>query len=98
MFFDHPPFNNISQTNNIEWYDPAAITTNNGSLEITLSKKSTHGLDYQGGMIASWNKFCFTGGLVETSVTLPGSTSVAGLWPAVWALGNLGMHFFLSSS
>ncbi|KJA25874.1 glycoside hydrolase family 16 protein [Hypholoma sublateritium FD-334 SS-4] len=77
-------------TNNIEWYDPAAITTNNGSLEITLSEMSTHGLDYQGGMVASWNKFCFTGGLVETSVTLPGSPTVQGLWPAVWALGNLG--------
>ncbi|THH13369.1 hypothetical protein EW146_g6838 [Bondarzewia mesenterica] len=78
------------QTNNMEWYDPAAITTKNGALEITLSAKQTHGLDYQGGMMSTWNKFCFTGGLLETSVTLPGTTNVLGLWPAVWAMGNLG--------
>jgi hypothetical protein len=33
----------------MEWYDPAAVTTKNGSLRITLSAKQTHGLDYQGG-------------------------------------------------
>ncbi|KAL5534071.1 hypothetical protein ACEPAG_532 [Sanghuangporus baumii] len=77
-------------TNNMEWYDPEAITTKNGSLEITLSRKQTHGLDYEGGMISSWNKFCFTGGLLEASVVLPGETTIPGLWPAVWAMGNLG--------
>lgn len=78
------------QTNNMEWYDPAAITTRNGSLEITLSKKETHGMDYQGGMMSTWNKFCFTGGLVETAVVLPGAPNIVGLWPAVWMMGNLG--------
>ncbi|KAI0041789.1 glycoside hydrolase family 16 protein [Auriscalpium vulgare] len=78
------------ETGNMEWYDPAAVTTNNGALEITLSQKQTHGLDYQGGMVATWNKFCFTGGLLETSVTLPGINNVVGLWPAVWTMGNLG--------
>jgi beta-glucan synthesis-associated protein KRE6 len=82
----------VSQTNNLEWYDPAAITTKNGALEITLSKKETHDLDYQGGMMSSWNKFCFTGGLVVTSVTLPGAPNIVGLWPAIWAMGNLGLH------
>lgn len=38
------------QTNNLEWYDPAAVTTTNGSLVITLSKQQTHNLNYQGGM------------------------------------------------
>jgi beta-glucan synthesis-associated protein KRE6 len=78
------------QTNNMEWYDPAAITTRNGSLEITLSQKETHGMDYQGGMMSTWNKFCFTGGLVETSVVLPGTNNILGLWPAIWTMGNLG--------
>ncbi|KAI0041791.1 glycoside hydrolase family 16 protein [Auriscalpium vulgare] len=78
------------QTNNLEWYDPAAVTTKNGALEITLSIKDTHGLNYQGGMITSWNKFCFTGGLIEASVVLPGANNVLGLWPAVWTMGNLG--------
>ena len=40
--------------------------------------------------MSTWNKFCFTGGLVETAVSLPGLSNVAGLWPAVWAMGNLG--------
>jgi len=78
------------QTNNMEWYDPAAITTRNGSLEITLSAKQTHGLDYQGGMMTTWNKFCFTGGLVEAAVVLPGINNIVGLWPAIWTMGNLG--------
>ena len=77
-------------TNNKEWYDPAAITTKDGSLEITLSQKPNHDLNYTGGMVTSWNKFCFTGGLVEASVMLPGANNVAGLWPAIWAMGNLG--------
>ncbi|KIY66706.1 glycoside hydrolase family 16 protein [Cylindrobasidium torrendii FP15055 ss-10] len=77
-------------TNNMEWYDPAGVTTGNGSMLITLSVKPTHGLDYQGGMVQTWNKFCFTGGLVEAAVRLPGTHNIAGLWPAVWGMGNLG--------
>ncbi|OCH96052.1 glycoside hydrolase family 16 protein [Obba rivulosa] len=78
------------QTNNMEWYDPKAITTKNGSLIITLSAEPNHGMNYTGGMMTTWNKFCFTGGLVETSVVLPGINNVVGLWPAVWSMGNLG--------
>lgn len=74
----------------MEWYDPAAITTKEGNLLISLTDHAEHGLDYRGGMMSTWNKFCFTGGLIETSVQLPGSTDVLGLWPAVWAMGNLG--------
>ncbi|KAI9463509.1 glycoside hydrolase family 16 protein [Russula earlei] len=36
------------------------------------------------------NKFCFTGGMIEASVRLPGSSKMAGFWPAVWTMGNLG--------
>lgn len=78
------------ETNNLEWYDPAAITTANGSLVITLEQKETHDLNYQGGMMSSWNKFCFTGGYIEANVSLPGLNNIAGLWPAVWTMGNLG--------
>jgi beta-glucanase (GH16 family) len=49
-------------------------------------------MDYQGGLMSTWNKFCFTGGLVETSVTLPGYNNIVGLWPAVWTMGNLGLY------
>lgn len=78
------------QTNNLEWYDPRAVTTKDGALQITLSNIETHGLNYEGGMIMSWNKFCFTGGYLEVNVSLPGTSDVYGLWPAVWTLGNLG--------
>ncbi|KAF7337424.1 GH16 domain-containing protein [Mycena sanguinolenta] len=82
------------QTGDLEWYDPSAVTTKNGALEITLSQiddiSLNHNLSYRSGMISSWNKFCFTGGILVSSVTLPGTTNVLGLWPAVWAMGNLG--------
>lgn len=39
-------------TNNLEWYDPAGLSTENGALVVTLSKKETHGLHYQGGMMS----------------------------------------------
>lgn len=74
----------------MEWYDPEAITTRNGSLQITLSEHPEHNLNYQGGMMQTWNKFCFTGGYIEASVTLPGANDIQGLWPAIWTLGNLG--------
>ncbi|KAG8215428.1 glycoside hydrolase family 16 protein [Butyriboletus roseoflavus] len=87
-------------TNDLEWYDPAAVTTKHGALAITLSKEdpaTNHNLTYRSGMIQSWNKFCFTGGLIETSVILPGSNNVHGLWPAVWTMGNLGRAGFGAS-
>ena len=77
-------------TGNLEWYDPSAVTTRDGALEITLTKEPNHDLEYMGGMIQTWNKFCFTGGILEAAVMLPGSNNVHGLWPAVWAMGNLG--------
>ncbi|TFK56944.1 beta-glucan synthesis-associated protein [Heliocybe sulcata] len=78
------------QTNNMEWYSPDSITTKDGALQITLSEMAIHGLDYRGGMMSTWNKFCFTGGMIVTAVRLPGTNNVLGLWPAVWAMGNLG--------
>ncbi|ESK95066.1 glycoside hydrolase family 16 protein [Moniliophthora roreri MCA 2997] len=80
-------------TNNMEWYSPEAITTQGGSLVFTFSEKQNHGLNYQGGMMTTWNKFCFTGGLIEASVQLPDANNISLLlyrWPAIWTLGNLG--------
>ena len=82
---------NIAQgTNDLEWYDPSAITTKGGALVITFDAKDVHNLNYQSGMMTTWNKFCFTGGYVEAAVTLPGANNVAGMWPAIWSMGNLG--------
>ncbi|QRW20409.1 glycoside hydrolase family 16 protein [Rhizoctonia solani] len=77
-------------TNNLEWYDPSQVTTAGGSLRIELSAKHEHNLNYTGGMLSSWNKFCFTGGYIEANVSLPGASKTYGLWPAVWTMGNLG--------
>lgn len=80
-------------TDDLEWYDPSQATTKDGYLQLTLEKvtdvTSNHNLSYKSGMIQSWNKFCFTGGLIEASIRLPGSNTVSGLWPAVWTMGNL---------
>ena len=84
-------------TENLEWYDPKAITTRNGSLEIILTTEANHGLNYTGGMMSTWNKFCFTTGYVEVSVSMPGSPNAPGLWPAAWTMGNL-VRLFRSSS
>ncbi|TFK27264.1 concanavalin A-like lectin/glucanase, partial [Coprinopsis marcescibilis] len=80
-------------TNDLEWYDPSGATTSAGALQLTLSRAdpiSNHNLSYKSGMVQTWNKFCFTGGILEASIRLPGNTNAAGLWPAVWAMGNLG--------
>jgi len=49
-------------------------------------------------MLQTWNKFCFTGGIVEAKVQLPGKSEVGGLWPAFWLLGNLARHTYVGSS
>ncbi|CAA7262719.1 unnamed protein product [Cyclocybe aegerita] len=80
-------------TNDLEWYDPVQATTEGGSLRLKIERanpEDNHNMNYRSGMIQSWNKFCFTGGILEASVQLPGSSIVSGLWPAVWAMGNLG--------
>ncbi|KAF8958562.1 beta-glucan synthesis-associated [Flammula alnicola] len=80
-------------TNDLEWYDATQPTTKGGALRLTIEKVdpiNNHNLTYRSSMIQSWNKFCFTGGLIEAAVTLPGSNQVSGLWPAVWTMGNLG--------
>lgn len=81
-------------TNDLEWYDPSQLTTSGGALQITLDRVANpadnHNLTYKSGMLQSWNKFCFTGGILEASIRLPGQSDVQGLWPALWTLGNLG--------
>ncbi|KAF7300811.1 GH16 domain-containing protein [Mycena kentingensis (nom. inval.)] len=83
-------------TSDLEWYDPAQVTTRTGALEITMDAipdadiSQNHNMSYRSGMLSTWNKMCFTGGLILASVNLPGTTNVKGLWPAVWTMGNLG--------
>lgn len=77
-------------TQDLEWYDPDAVTTNGGVLELRFDAFENHGLNYRSGMVQSWNQMCFTGGLLEASISLPGQGDVQGFWPGFWAMGNLG--------
>lgn len=56
-----------------------------------LDPAVNHNLTYRSGMLQSWNKFCFTGGYIEVSLSLPGRNNEAqGYWPGAWTMGNLG--------
>jgi len=94
------------------YYTPKNIKTEDGHLVITSEAADTEiiGFDdvklerrhdtkhFRSGMLQSWNKFCFTGGIVEAEVVLPGKWNVGGLWPAFWLLGNLARHTYVASS
>eukprot|EP00549_Striatella_unipunctata_P000631 CAMPEP_0118686936 /NCGR_PEP_ID=MMETSP0800-20121206/8095_1 /TAXON_ID=210618 ORGANISM="Striatella unipunctata, Strain CCMP2910" /NCGR_SAMPLE_ID=MMETSP0800 /ASSEMBLY_ACC=CAM_ASM_000638 /LENGTH=552 /DNA_ID=CAMNT_0006584047 /DNA_START=390 /DNA_END=2048 /DNA_ORIENTATION=- len=89
-----------------------AKTNENGELEIKTEAADTVilGFDdvkgekavvtkhFRSAMLQTWNKFCFTGGIAEAEVQLPGDHDVGGLWPAFWLLGNLARHTYVSSS
>eukprot|EP01096_Ripella_sp_DP13-Kostka_P017676 TRINITY_DN9148_c0_g1_i1.p1 TRINITY_DN9148_c0_g1~~TRINITY_DN9148_c0_g1_i1.p1 ORF type:complete len:470 (+),score=174.18 TRINITY_DN9148_c0_g1_i1:52-1410(+) len=89
-----------ASTNDLEFYSPSQVTTLDGSLVISATNTSVNGgqQNYTSGMVMSWNRFCFTGGIFESRVQLPGSSSIPGYWPAVWLLGNLGKAGWLSST
>jgi beta-glucan synthesis-associated protein KRE6 len=69
---------NYWATGDLEWYSPEAITTKDGKLVITLTEQLNHDLNFQSGMLQSWNKLCFTTGILEVSISLPGSGDIPG--------------------
>ncbi|KAH8110124.1 beta-glucan synthesis-associated [Phellopilus nigrolimitatus] len=82
-------------TADLEWYDPANAFTRGGNLVLLIESVSdvtdNHELQYRSGMVQSWNKFCFTSGYLEVSLSLPGpNDETQGYWPGVWTMGNLG--------
>ena len=85
-------------TKDLDWYDPDAVTTYNGALELRLDRFVNHGLQFRSGMLHSWNQLCFKGGRFEVSVSLPGPAGVQGLWPGVWTMGNLGRPGYLATT
>jgi beta-glucanase (GH16 family) len=80
----------------LHYYSHDNAITTNGVLNITTELKTNpykafnektkkYYLDskhVQSGMIQGWNKFCYTGGIVEMSAKLPGDPNIGGLWPA----------------
>ena len=85
-------------TKDLEWYDPDAVTTKNGTLHLRMDAFLNHDLYYRSGMLQSWNKMCFTQGILEVSANLPNYGSVTGLWPGLWTMGNLGRPGYLAST
>ena len=85
-------------TQDLEWYDPDAVTTNGGVLEIRFDAFQNHNLNYRSGMLQSWNKMCFTGGHLEASISLPGAGNTIGFWPGFWSMGNLGRPGYASTT
>jgi beta-glucan synthesis-associated protein KRE6 len=97
----------------LHYYKADLAKTSNGFLNISTiiedisfsipgpvgtNTKSSKTKNYQSGMINGWNKFCFTGGMVEISAQLPGLPDAGGLWPAMWLLGNLARATYVGSS
>jgi beta-glucanase (GH16 family) len=95
-----------------QFYNSSFATTEDGYLKVKtqIGKTEWNRFDhvnkewklehayYKSAMIQSWEKFCFTGGIVEIDVILPGDPYVGGLWPALWMLGNLGRATYESST
>ena len=95
-----------------QFYNSSFVTTENGFLKISVDVGKTEWNRYdhakktwkhetayfKSGMMQSWDKFCFTGGIVEVDVILPGDPYIGGLWPAIWMLGNLGRATYEGST
>jgi len=70
----------------LQYYNSSNIFTKDGSLIIETNTEDTKWRDYnpykksyeimsrhfKSGMLQSWNKFCYTGGILELDVVFPG--------------------------
>uniref|UniRef100_A0A7S4T845 GH16 domain-containing protein n=1 Tax=Alexandrium monilatum TaxID=311494 RepID=A0A7S4T845_9DINO len=92
-----------STNKQVNAYDdaPAHASTANGKLRLRTTADYSRLNYFENGwqsversygtpMLQTWNKFCFTEGVLEMSAQLPGSATQPGLWPAFWLVGNLG--------
>lgn len=66
------------------------VNTTGGALVLTMTDIPAHNLNFQSGMVQSWNKLCFQGGYIEFSIIQPGTEETQGYWPGAWTMGNLG--------
>jgi callose synthase len=72
------------------------ITTENSS-HVGTSPTGEEGIfmPFKSAMLQTWNKFCFTGGIVEFKARQPRG---GGYWPALWLFGNLGRAVYQNSN
>lgn len=96
--FFYAPDLHYAATHDLEWYDPDAAWTENGTLNLRMDAFKNHDLFYRSGMLHSWNKMCFTQGLIEFSARLPNYGNVSGLWPGMWTMGNLGRPGYMATT
>ncbi|KAG5178471.1 beta-1,6-glucan active enzyme, family GH16 [Tribonema minus] len=96
----------------LHYYNDSQVVTSHGCLNITTTSEKTQWKGYnpykkkyevlfknfKSGLITTWNKFCFTGGIIEMRAILPGEHNIGGLWPAFWLLGNLGRATYEAST
>lgn len=87
----------------LHYYNSSHVTTADGKLVIQTTREDSNWVehdretgeqyyfnrDYQSGMATTWNKFCFTSGMIEISFQLPGKATRGGLWPAFWVRAHL---------
>jgi len=52
-------------------------------------------MPYKSAMLQTWDKFCFTGGIIEFRAKQPRG---GGYWPALWVFGNLGRAVYQNSN
>lgn len=97
QFFQAPDLH-YDATKDLEWYDPDAVTTSNGTLVLRMDAYKNHDLFYRSGMVQSWNKLCFTQGMLMISARLPSYGNISGLWPGLWTMGNLGRPGFMGTT
>ncbi|ODV83691.1 glycoside hydrolase family 16 protein [[Candida] arabinofermentans NRRL YB-2248] len=96
--FWYAPDLNYAATKDLEWYDPDAVTTANGTATLRLDAYKNHDLYYRSGALHSWNRMCFTQGVMEVSVRLPNYGNISGLWPGMWSMGNLGRPGYMATT
>ncbi|GMM45845.1 beta-glucan synthesis-associated protein [Pichia kluyveri] len=96
--FWYAPNFHYDATKDLEWYDPDAVTTANGTLNLRMDAFKNHDLFYRSGMLHSWNRMCFTQGIMEVSARLPNYGNITGLWPGLWSMGNLGRPGYMATT
>jgi beta-glucanase (GH16 family) len=96
--FWYAPDIHYDATKDLEWYDPDAVTTANGTVNLRMDAFQNHDLYYRSGMLHSWNRMCFTQGIMEVSARLPNYGNITGLWPGLWSMGNLGRPGYMATT
>ena len=78
------------------------VSTKDGNLVISTKAVKTHYWEkksdsedaeylvknYTSGMVQSWNKFCFTGGVLEMAIELPGEAESGGVYICFYLLDS----------